>query len=118
MHFHYPNCTSNEYLFLDIDDKKHPKIQIHQTLASQTYHHQKNTQGHYAGPPGRRPNQTAQLSSNQHQRANFNTHLGKMPPPLKLIQQHNNALHQQAKAKLQGTHNILTTYSISTLHGI
>ena len=96
MHFPYPNSTSN--LFLDIDDKKkHPKIQIHQTLASQTYHHLKNAQGHDTGPPGRRPNQTAHL---------------------KLLQQQNNVLHQQAKAKVQGTHNILTTNSISTLHKI
>ena len=116
MHFPYPNSTSN--LFLDIDDKKHPKIQIHQTLASLTYHHLKNAQGHYAGPPGRRPNQTAHLRVTQHQTAHFATHLGNMPPPLKLLQQQNNVLHQQAKAKVQGTHNILTTNSISTLQKI
>ena len=74
--------------------EKHPKIQIHQTLASQTYHHPKNTQGHYTSPPGRRPNQTAHLISTQHQRAHLATHqrahfitdLGNMPPPLKLLQ--------------------------------
>ena len=98
--------------------KKHPKIQIHQTLASQTYHHPKNAQGHYASPPGRRPKQTAHLRGTQHQRAHFTAHLGNMPPPLKLLQQQNNVLHQQAKAKVQGTHNILTTNSISTLHKI
>ena len=116
MHFSYPNSTSN--LFLDIDDKKHPKIQIHQTLVSETYHHLKNTQGHNAGPPGRRPNQTAHLKGTQHQRACFAAHLENMPLPLKLLQQQNNVLHQQAKAKVQGTHNILTTNSISTLHKI
>ena len=69
--------------------------------------------------PGRRPNQTAHLRDTQHQRAHFATHLGNMsPPPLKLLQQQNNVLHQQAKAKFQGTHNILTTNSISILHKI
>ena len=79
MHFPYLNSTSN--LFLDIDDKKkHPKIQIHQTLASQTYHQLKNAQGHYASPPVR-PNQTAHLRGTQHQRAHFTAHLGNMPQP-------------------------------------
>ena len=98
--------------------KKHPKIQIHQTLAPQTYHHLKNAQGHYVKPSGRRPNQTAHLRGTQHQRAHFATRLGNMPPPLKLLLQKNNVLHQQAKAKVQGTHNILTTNSISKLHKI
>ena len=106
--------------------KKHPNIQIHQTLASQTYHHPKNAQGHYTGPPGRRPNQTAHLIGTQHQKAHlathqkahFAAHLGNMPPPLKLLQQQNYVLHQQAKAKVQGIHNILTTNSIPTLHKI
>ena len=116
MHFPYPNSTSN--LFLDIDDKKYLKIQIHLTLASQTYHHLKNTRGHYAAPPGRRPNQTPHLIGTQQQRAHIAAHLGNMPPPLKLLQQQNSLLHQQAKAKFQGTHNILTTNSKSTLHKI
>ena len=98
--------------------KKHPKIEIHQTLASQTFHHLKNVQGHYTSPQGRRPNQTAQLRGTQHQRAHFATHLGNMPQPLKLCLQQNNVLHQQAKAEVQGSHNILTINSILTLHKI
>ena len=98
--------------------KKHPKIWIHQTLASQTYHHLKNAQGHCAVPQGKRPNQTAHLRGTQKQTTHFATHLGNMPPPLKLLQQQNNVLHQQVKAKVQGTHNILTTNIISTLHEI
>ena len=69
-------------------------------------------------PPERRPNQTAHLIGTQHQSTHFVAHLGNMSLPLKLLQQQDNVLHQQAKAKVQGTHSILTINSISTLHKI
>ena len=122
---HYPNCISCEYLFVDIDEKKTPKDSDSSDSSlpdipppkecSRPLCWSPRKKSKPDGSPNRHPTPKSPLGHSP--KSPLRRSPRKHATTLKLLQQQNNVLHQQAKAKVQSPHNILTN-SISTLHKI